>query len=206
MTRGPRLAGALVVLLMIAVDAPRPIGLAPVLKIRKTVSVNGACPGAEQVTVRAASSVTYCYTVTNMGTGAARDIIVMDAGARVRVGALARGQSRTVARTIPAPASGAVAPDATLQPPIAEDAADTAAPIVTAAVSSGVPCTGVEVTIVTGGSTMTACYMVTADVTGPGDVTAESPTAVPSTRAALDPAGLAFVGSTPAGATTLQSP
>ena len=210
MTRGPRLVGTMVVLLLTVVDAPRPIGLAPALKIRKFVSVNGACPGAEQVTVRAASSVTYCYTVTNTGTGPARDIIVMDAGTRVRVGALARGQSRTVARTVTAPSTSAVASDATAtMPPAAEDAADTTAPVFTASgpFSSGVPCAGVEVTLMVGGAAMTACYTVTADALDASDGAAESTTAVPSSRApALDSAGLIRVGSTPATATTLQSP
>ena len=43
-----------------------------------TVAVDGACPGDGRVRVLAATSVTYCYTVTNIGRMPAHDIVITD--------------------------------------------------------------------------------------------------------------------------------
>ena len=104
MTRKPLLVGALVLLVATVTDVAPPIRLAPALRLK--VSVDGACPGVEGVGVGSATSVTYCYTVTNTGSAPARDIVITDARGTVRVGTLRGGQSRTIARTL------AVTPDA----------------------------------------------------------------------------------------------
>ena len=205
MRRGPRLAGALAVLLLTVVDAPRPIGLGPMLMVRRTLSVNGACPGAEQLSVRAATSVTYCYTVTNTGDTPARDIVVRDGRGSVRVGALARGQSRTVARTLAAgedadSLAATTGAAGTSQPTATEDAADGVTMVATAGPApSGAPCAGVEVTIVVAGTTLTGCYTA-------ADAAESAPEGPTTAVAPREPASLIPVGSTPAAATTLQSP
>jgi large repetitive protein len=165
MRRRPLLLGGLLLVTLTLVDVPRPIGLVPALRVRKTVSVDGACPGADRVRVLAATSVTYCYTVTNTGDTLARDIVVTDGGGSVRVGALARGQSRTVTRTVVA-SRGAGAP----------------------AVTAGAEATTSEPA------------PDTAEVTGPDAVTPVLSTAT------LEAPSLGLLGSTPAAATTLQSP
>ena len=106
MKRAPLLLGGVVLVLLTLADFPRPVRLPPALKWRRTVGVNGGCPGVEGVSVLAATSVTYCYTVTNTGATPARGIVFTDAGGTVRLGTLAGGQSRTIARTL------VVAPDA----------------------------------------------------------------------------------------------
>ena len=106
MTRRPLLVGALVAIGLTVTDVPSPLRLAPALRLRTTLSVNGACPGVEPVSVGFATSVTYCYTVTNIGTTQTRDIVITDRRGSVRIGTLRGGQSLTLARTIP------VAPDA----------------------------------------------------------------------------------------------
>jgi hypothetical protein len=109
MTRTPLLAGGLVLLVLTIADVPPAPRLAPALRLRRTVSVDGACPGVEGAPVRAATSVTYCYTVTNIGSTPARDVVITDAGRSVRVGRLAAGQSRTVAHSVEAPDAGSLA-------------------------------------------------------------------------------------------------
>ena len=101
MTRRPLLVGAIVLTVLTVTDVAPPIRLSPALRLRMTVSVNGACPGVESVGVGSATSVTYCYTVTNTGSTPARGIVLTDARGSVRVGTLRGGQSLTVARTIP---------------------------------------------------------------------------------------------------------
>ena len=100
MTRTPLLFGGVVLVLLTLADFPRPLRLPPALKWHRSVGINGACPGDETVRVLAATSVTYCYTVTNTGRASARNIVIVDAGRSVRVGTLAGGQSRIVARTV----------------------------------------------------------------------------------------------------------
>jgi hypothetical protein len=100
MTRTPLLFGGVVLVLLTLADFPRPLRLPPALKWHRSVGINGACPGDETVRVLAATSVTYCYTVTNTGRASARNIVIVDAGRSVRVGTLAGGQSRVIARTV----------------------------------------------------------------------------------------------------------
>lgn len=100
MKRAPLLAGAVVLAAVTLADAPHPIPVAPALRLRRTLGVDGACPGADRVRVLAATSVTYCYTVTNTASTPARDVVITDARGSVPVGTLAGGQSRTVTRTV----------------------------------------------------------------------------------------------------------
>ena len=171
------------------------------------MSVDGACPGAEPVGGRAATSVTYCYTVTNTGSVTARDIVVTDAGRAVRVGALARGQSRTVARTLALPPRTPAAIDA--NPPAAETDADaTAPPLAVAAAPGSAECEGIEVTTLVGGASVTACYVVDSHDPASGHATPVVAATPPAGGAAATTAPRLFslFGFTPATATTLQSP
>jgi hypothetical protein len=154
MRRTPLATGAVVLVALTLADAPPPIRLVPALRLRTTVSVDGACPGADRVVVRAATSVTYCYSVTNTGSTPVRNVVIVNAGRSVRVGALAGGQSRTVTYTIVVtPAAGALAeaPGAgtASEQPATEGMAEAAdievvAPVTTVTGDEGVP--GVAVT------------------------------------------------------------
>jgi hypothetical protein len=146
MRRAPLVAGAVVLVALTLADAPPPVRLAPALRLRTTVSVDGACPGADRVVVRAATSVTYCYSVTNTGSAPVRNVVIVDAGRSVRVGALAGGQSRTVTNTIvvtPAAGAPAEAPGTASEQPAAEGVAAAAdvevvAPLTTVTSDEGV--------------------------------------------------------------------
>lgn len=212
MTRRPLAVGGLILVTLIVADTLPPVPLAPVLQLRKTVSVDGACPGADTVVVRAASSVTYCYTVTNTGPMEVRNIVVRDAGRSMRVGALAGGQSRTVARaaaTTPEPVTAGEASVTT--EPVAGGGVDvlTPPPAGAATAPGDDGCHGVEVTTAVDGTaeTVTACYAFANAGETAADSTGDSPSATaPMTSPAPPAPGFVRLGSTPAAATTLQSP
>jgi hypothetical protein len=179
MTRKPLLAGGLVAVVLTISDIAPPIRLAPALRLRQTVAVNGACPGVGQVSVGSATSVTYCYTVTNTGSTAARDIVITDARGSVRVGTLHGGESRTVARTLAAvPDAGWVATE-----PSVATAADE--PAMGAAEAADLDGATPEISLTTLATDAAGDRQAAVGESQPGDVVS---------------------GATPATATTLQSP
>jgi len=216
MARRPLVAGGLVLAILTLVDAPSPVRLMPGLRLRKTVSVDGACPGVDRVSVRAATSVTYCYTVTNTGSMLARDIVVTDAGRSVHIGALAGGQSRTVTRTIVvSPTSHPATDDADATASLADATAGTTAelgPFSTVITAAETGCTGVEVATIMSGRALTACYtLAKPDEAGLADASAvDGQAGAPVASAPLAPSvarGSIFaLGAASAIATTLQSP
>ncbi|HTO10952.1 MAG TPA: hypothetical protein VMQ51_05225 [Candidatus Binatia bacterium] len=194
MRRSPLLAGGVVLVVLTVAEAPPPVRLPPALRLRTTVSVNGACPSTDQVTVLAATSVTYCYTVTNTGPSPARDIVVRDARGSVRIGALAGGQSRTVARTV------VVTSDASL-PVVASEVGTATEPTVAGAAEAAsmddvTPAPASATTVSSDGSAQEDVSVSDGQAAG-----VRAPMASLAT-------GLVFLGSaTPAApATTLQSP
>ena len=189
MTRRPLLLGGVVLVLLTLADFPRPLRLPPALRWHRSVGINGACSGDDRVRVLAATSVTYCYTVTNTGRESARDIVIVDAGRSVRVGTLAGGQSRIVTRTV------VVTPDASSLAPAAGEGAATAPPAAGTAEAAGAD----DVTppsVATAESADGACHCI--EIADPG--------VIESVQLASHAPGLVFLGATPAAATTLQSP
>jgi hypothetical protein len=189
MNRSPLLFGGVVLALLTLGDFPRPLRLPPALKWHRTVGVNGACPGDASVRVLAATSVTYCYTVTNTGRESARNIVIVDAGRSVRVGTLAGGQSRIVTRTV------AGTPDAGVLATTAGDGTATTPPSAGAAEAASAD----DVTppsAATPESADGACRCVEIADTG----------VIESVQVASHAPGLVFLGATPAAATTPQSP
>jgi len=193
MSRSPLLFGAVVLVLLTLADFPRPLRLPPALRWHRTVGVNGACPGGARVQVLAATSVTYCYTVTNTGRESARNIVIVDAGRSVRVGTLAGGQSRIVTRIVTravvgTPDAGEVATtggDGTATTPPSAGAADAAR------ADDVTPPPAATVDAADG-----ACRCV--DIADTGVIESE--------QLASHAPGLVFLGATPAAAATLQSP
>ncbi len=147
--------------------------VAPSLAIQKTVSLNGSCPGSEDVAVLAGTPVTYCYVVTNTGDTTIGDIVVADHGNTISAGTLASGASITLSNAIIAPsddisttadASGtdtatwshvASGPDGALI-----DVVHPALRIATSVSLDG-NCPGSEVVNVLSGTSVTWCYVVT---------------------------------------------
>jgi hypothetical protein len=189
MTRRPLLFGGVVLVLLTLADFPRPLRLPPALKWHRTVGINGACPGDDRVRVLAATSVTYCYRVTNTGRESARDIVIVDAGRSVRVGTLAGGQSRIVTRTV------VVTPDASSLATAEGEGAPTAPPVAGTAEAAGAD----DMTppaVATVETADGACRCVDTADTG----------VIESVQIASHAPGLVLLGATPAAATTLQSP
>jgi hypothetical protein len=189
MTRRPLLFGGAVLVLLMLADFPRPLRLPPALKWHRTVGINGACSGDDRVRVLAATSVTYCYTVTNTSRESARNIVIVDAGRSVRVGTLAGGQSRIVTRTV------VVTPDASSLATVTGEGTATAPPAAGAAEAASAD----EVTppsVATVESADGACRCV--EIADPG--------VIESVQIVSQAPGLVVLGATPAAATTLQSP
>jgi uncharacterized repeat protein (TIGR01451 family) len=146
--------------------------VAPALAIQKTVSVGGACPGAESVTVLAGVQVTYCYAVTNTGDTPVGDVVIADDGQTLSIGNLGAGQSgggtivvTAVADTAAtATASGLATATGTpvASPPdgAAIDVITPALSIATTVATNGA-CPGQEVVNVLAGTAVTWCYTVT---------------------------------------------
>ena len=188
MTRTPLLFGGVVLVLLTLADFPRPLRLPPALKWHRSVGINGACPGDESVRVLAATSVTYCYSVTNTGRASARNIVIIDGGRSVRVGTLAGGQSRIVARTVvvtPDAASRAMAPGegTATAPPVAGAAEAVSADAVT------------PLSVATAEAADDACCVERTDAA-----------VIESAQIASHAPGLVFLGATAVPAATLQSP
>jgi uncharacterized repeat protein (TIGR01451 family) len=72
------------------------------LSIQKTASLDGTCPGVENVTVLKGGAATYCYLVTNTGDTAVTNVDVEDGSITVPVGNLTPGQSVVVSTSITA--------------------------------------------------------------------------------------------------------
>jgi uncharacterized repeat protein (TIGR01451 family) len=175
--------------------------VSPALAIQKTVSVGGACPGVESVTVLAGVHVTYCYAVTNTGDTAVGNVVVSDDGQTISIGNLGVGQSgggtlvvTSVAdASTPATASGTTTATGTpvSSPPdgAAIDVITPALSIATTVATNGA-CPGQEVVNVLAGTAVTWCYTVTN--TGDTQVTSLVVTdnqygIVPGSIAALSP-------------------
>jgi uncharacterized repeat protein (TIGR01451 family) len=146
--------------------------IAPALAIQKTVSVGGACPGTESVTVLAGVHVTYCYAVTNTGDTAVANVVVTDDGQTISIGNLGAGQSGggTLVVTSVADASTAATASGTTTAtgtPISSAPDGAAIDVITPAlsiattVSTSGACPGQEVVNVLAGTAVTWCYTVT---------------------------------------------
>jgi uncharacterized repeat protein (TIGR01451 family) len=142
------------------------------LAIQKTVSLSGACPGVELITVLPGTAATYCYLVTNSGDTAVTAVQVDDNGAVVPGGNLAAGQSVIVSRAVTVSghedtfAVAAGTNPYTGQPVVsAEDDAviEVVHPTLSIAktVSLDGTCPGVELVTVLPGTAATYCYVVT---------------------------------------------
>jgi uncharacterized repeat protein (TIGR01451 family) len=142
------------------------------LQIQKTVSLSGACPGVELVTVLPGTHATYCYLVTNSGGTAVLGVSVDDAGVVIPVGNLVPGQSAMVSDAIVATVDEdtsaiAVGTNPATQQPVQSAPDDAAVHVVNPSLSiaktvslSGA-CPGVELVKVLPGTTATYCYAVT---------------------------------------------
>ncbi|MEP7122963.1 MAG: DUF11 domain-containing protein [Byssovorax sp.] len=156
-------------------SAPDPASVdvvAPALSIQKTVSVGGACPGTESVTVLGGAQVTYCYAVTNTGDTAIGNVVVNDNGQTVSIGNLGAGQSGGGTAVVtavadantPATASGTTTATGT---PVSSAPDGAAIDVITPAlaiattVSTNGACPGQEVVNVLAGTAVTWCYTVT---------------------------------------------
>ncbi|MCB9176576.1 MAG: DUF11 domain-containing protein [Caldilineae bacterium] len=76
--------------------------VAPAIRIQKTVSTGGQCPGVERLSILPGTVVGYCYTVTNAGDTYLSDIAVTDnilGAVCTLAGPLAPGAMQTCMRT-----------------------------------------------------------------------------------------------------------
>ena len=146
--------------------------IAPALAIQKTVSVGGACPGTESVTVLSGVQVTYCYAVTNTGDTPVGNVVITDDGQTIAIGTLGVGQSgggtvvvTSVADTSTlATASGSTTATGTSVSSAPDGAAiDVITPALSIAttVATNGACPGQEVVNVLAGTAVTWCYTVT---------------------------------------------
>ncbi len=147
------------------------------LAIATTVSTNGSCPGQEVVNVPAGENLTWCYTVTNIGTSTVNNITVTDdiyGAVTGSIATLAPGASYTLSR------ADISSTDLVLTAVANGTSAQTGAPVVSnydpavvhvvapdididVTVSTDGTCPGVDATTVLIGTPVTYCYLVTND-------------------------------------------
>jgi hypothetical protein len=154
----------------------------PALLLDKTVSLNGQCPGQNSVTVAPGTTVTYCFRVTNTGDTSVANIQVTDnvltPALICTIPLLAPGASQTCTRTATVTQNTTNIGTATGQPsdpqgtplpgvpPVTDqdDATVTTAQAgiqVVKTVSLNGQCPGQNSVVVTVGTTVTYCFVVT---------------------------------------------
>jgi hypothetical protein len=145
----------------------------PSLKLTKTVSTNGVCPGLAYLAVPGGTKVTDCYQVTNTGNVPVSGIVVLDGEVTtgVAIGTLNPGQSATASASFVPPWTVDIAATATglaSGVSVTSPSSDALITVLTSSLSlvktvapgSG-QCPGVSSLSVTAGSQVTYCYLVT---------------------------------------------